>query len=243
MDKGNIKGKVKSVCTWTGENTHKFYFNEEGQIVRRELNYWGNTYIYLNYLYNEDGKLVSFDTYKAESPDKLISTMVYTYNEEGFLESFGTSFSRSVYYEYDRKGNCILETRDHIKIKKIYNNNNQLVEELHFRDWEETRHVWGTDENGEYFENDEMLPSYQGARISYRYNDSGDVSFIKNTYQDKSTMSELTYGYDEKGNWTEKTIVSNGDKTQETRLIEYYEGIQKHKSHSSFSPGGWLLLS
>lgn len=230
----NLKGKVKSVCLISGENFDKIDFDEKGRIIKCEIKYSGNISIKKDYVYDNEDKLLSYKNYNAVRPDDLISEMVYTYNEKGQLIGYGTRSSKSLRrYEYDNKGNCILEIREGgAKTKKTYNLKNQLIETLDYNDTYQKQHVWGTNADGNHFEDDRIIGPSKGPHTRYEYNKFGDVSSIISKYEHVTTTSVISYEYDGSQNWIKKTDIitiqrnNESDRTitaEQIRKIEYYE--------------------
>lgn len=209
--KENLKGQVKSVSTRDGENfSKKTFFDETGRLTRKEVagNRETPTSIY-EYAYDRKGRLISHCRYRADDPHNKV-TYEYAYNKGGVMESrHCVTYDSWTYYEYDKKGNCVLE-RDPDGVDKykkmIYNKKNQLIEDFPYDPEEKTIHAFGTDDDGNHWEEDDPMPPYEGWHTYYEYNDFGDVVrlSVKTPSGDLCLTDHIAYEYDHAGNWVKR---------------------------------------
>ena len=232
LQKENLKGKVKTVYAPNGSDYDKTYFDETGKIIKKESKRSSNPlFLQDNYIYDNKGCLISFIAYREDNPNSN-TKLIYEYNDRGLVERFGTGDSFD-HYEYDKKGNCVLETTYYnTKRKRIYNEKNQVIEEFSYGEGGEKLHSWGTDKNGKHWEKDELTKPWESDHTFYEYNEFGDISRIteKNKEEKIKSICVRTYKYDDMGNWIECRFQGqSGDSLNNvwdsilTRIIEYYE--------------------
>jgi len=239
LQKENLKGKIKSVYLTNGsESFVKTYFDETGKLIKKEIKHSTNP-LHINdyYVYDSNDRLISYLAYSEDKPSNIIGKLVYEYNEAGLVESFGTQGQTR--YEYDEKGNCILEIRDndYTKVKRTYNRENQVIEELTYDEGGHIMNVWRTDNVGNSYEESALVGYRVIAHMFYEYNEFGDISRITAIYGEREPITDMiTYRYDDKENWIER-IHSNGtihsysaihiwafnSSKLYTRIIEYNE--------------------
>ena len=238
LQEQNLKGNVKSVSTTNGNEITETHFDETGKIIRRGTRYEWSIHIKDEYTYDNNGRLTSFSSYFYDSPHEKI-IYKYEYDRKGHLISSGIGEEHTTRYKY-KNGNCVLEKQPEYIIKRVYNKQNQVIEDYSYSEKRVMIHSWGEDENG-YFERDELSEPYKGHHTYYKYNEHGDVSHItvKRKDLDEYTI-DVAYIYDDKGNWIERTTTLNGElKTIScdsalkieggisgvhiTRIIKYYD--------------------
>ena len=213
----NLKGNVKSVRVSSANSKEysgqfiKTYFDENGRIIKRETKYILSD----NYIYNEQGRLISYNARVLSSGH--IAYYQLQYDKRGFLISDG--FTN---YKNDENGNWIEVISNSGIVRRKYNQKNQVVEEWMYYGEGQIMHTWGVDENGNHWEMDEeILP--EGNHILYEYNELDNVIYRKIANTDQSDT--ITYKYDEKGNWTERfqtiePFAASGSATRPTLCVE-----------------------
>lgn len=221
-EKANLKGRVKSVNTFGNGLFSKDYYEKNGQLTKRETRYK----LYYNYMYNSQGKPISYNALVLSSGH--VDYYHLTYDKRGFLVSDGYDTHKN-----DERGNCIEEIRSYGTIKRKYNTKNQVVEEWMYYGENHIIHSFGVDENGNHWEEDELMPP-EGEHILFTYNSSGDIIQLRTENTQTPQVNNITYKYDEKGNWIEQhnsayifnSNIGNYERiTGEliTRTIEYYD--------------------
>lgn len=234
----NLKGNVKTVYVTNGSNFVKKYFDETGNIIRKEDKISGYP-VYINdrYVYDSEGRLITYVIYSEDKPDDIMM-FACDYNAKGLLVEFRRypGSTLSYYDDYDENGNCILERIDGmtISIQRIYNDKKQVVEEITRYMGGETRRLYLLDGT----ERESITEPYEMSRVLYEYNELGDISRMTEISNENTVTVNITYKYDDKGNWVERTqsegnISRNqysivyeralNDTRHLTRTIEYYE--------------------
>ena len=213
----NFKGNVKSVYT-TNEDFVKVHFDKNGQLIKKETKYL----LFDNYVYNEQGRLISYEVRVLSSGH--IDYYHLQYDENGFLINDGHNN-----YKNDENGNSIeIEVAGIGTAMRKYNDKNQMVEEWRYYGEGQIIHSWGVDEDGNHWEKDEEI-LLEGERTLYEYNELGDIILRKDQFL--GTTDIITYKYDKQGNWIERfqtapyigffnTAYMFGERT--IRIIEYY---------------------
>lgn len=233
----NLNGKVKSVRTTNGRESIKTDFDKSGKVIRHETRYTTSTWIKSEYIYDREGHLLSYCSYHDDRPNEKLYYK-FKYNRRGLLVSSEVGERHKTFYKHKR-GNCVLEIQPDIKIKRVYNRQHQVIQDFPYTDWKEKIRSWGTDNEGNFFEKEEMTGPYRGSRTFYKYNKYGYVSQVRVKNIDYKYTIDVAYLYDTKGNWIERTTTSQGERksvtchsaldtegingARFTRVIEYYE--------------------
>ena len=218
--KMNYKGKVKSVHISNGSEFIKLHFNKSGQLIKKDTKYK----LFDQYVYDKQIRLISYNARVLSSG--YIDYYHLEYDKNGFLISDG-----HISYKNDEKGNCIEEERSYGTVRRKYNSKNQISEEWWYHGEHPIIRSWYVDENGNQWEKDEEMPS-ESEHILYQYNERGDIVQCKIADIDNPQTDDITYEYDEKGNWTKQLhsvgslkINSEDELSGKciTRVIEYYD--------------------
>ncbi len=236
LQKENLKGKVKTVYMTNGRDYIKIYFDESGKITREESKHSTNSiYVKYNYTYDSVGRIMSYVSYSMDRPDETLEYL-YKYNDKGFLENIQRTYGY-INYEYDLKRRCVVESNSALyptKVKRIYNKNNQVIEDFYFNAMSGTLNVHKIGENGCSYEETQIVPPHEGSHAFYEYNTYGDVSRIT-IKGDTVHIDNITYDYDDRGNWIKRKhsigYIPHWSFMEErgvsgsnfTRTIEYYE--------------------
>jgi len=246
LEEFNLKGKVKTVTYKLEKENHKLYFDNNGMLIKQESVYPSigdiSGEIFDNYVY-KGGKLQSFDvirTFFSREP-LFLGKALFKYNSSGLL-IYSDCIGRQEAYKYDKKGNRI-ERYGYLKTRQKFNEKGQVTEEWAFEDKKTTvRKFHSTDGHGNPLPDVEYVQEpYELPPNKYEHNEFGDVINITYMYYSPPVTDSITYKYDDKGNWIERTAngssASNFYHTAERiytgrfyygqhfirRIIEYYE--------------------
>ncbi|PNQ75023.1 hypothetical protein C1T31_02485 [Hanstruepera neustonica] len=209
------------------EFSHWYYIRDKRNniIETRTVDIEGEDYTIVNEL-NQEGKVV-----------RVIRKYIPNWRKIEVLQK-DLTYKRSVLheYDYDEKGNKILELNYNEEAARVYSKKifkydslNNLIETTAFfrpsdtTKYRTTKYVYNKDGLNTFKEelSSEEESEYESQRIFY--NEDGLI--IKNILNEKSLKTVLTFKYqfDKKGNWTEITKIVNGEPLYVwTRDIKYY---------------------
>lgn len=252
-----LHGPVESMSI----DSYKHYFDEQGKIILETYDYDFDLFGEINYVYDEESRLLSIENVEGESGE-LVSGTYNTYDKEGRLREMankGMGNDKITKYTYDNKGN--------LTWTKIFDEDDNLVSAE-----EQITDKRGNPIRKNFYDNDMNLKIYMlfeynksgyetkmqtyiageklFCKITYKYNNLNQVtkrvdcgpdgatdrnlrSFDEkgnlteersiNIQNGKTSITSYVYVYDERGNWTEKTIYIDGKEDDYTyRTISYY---------------------
>ena len=218
-------------------NTYRLYFNLEGLLTESFHNGWDCIYK-INYFYNHKSVLISVTCSKLHNYE-LCSTSEFTYDSKGRIKietvrhfSFNSNliWTEQHIHTYNENKEIInilglYNKDDEFMIYKTYDINHNLIESLTYRNIDEII-SW---KKNKYNSNGELIRSIilddKEKLIDvlkyYRFKDG-----LKSVHLRKSKISnfvsEYHYTIDEKGNWTNKIHIYNGEPRFVTnRTTEY----------------------
>lgn len=208
----NYRGQIEKSNYYRNNelwNTSYYTYNKAGFLSQKLAITIKNDSLWDKYKYDVVGRMIEYvdsskslyvlKTWEFDDKDRLIEVksqklkmpkpIVITIGDNGTILD-------------EKKVDRIPKDEDHLKITYVYNEKNQILQEI--RDY---------------------LDSDEGFERIYLYNEQGEVSSITSTdlnSKDKN-ITTITYEYDLNGNWTSKKYYWNGEYNEiETREIEYY---------------------
>jgi antitoxin component YwqK of YwqJK toxin-antitoxin module len=192
-----LKFKIKSITTIDSDGKIKSinFYNDRGDIVKVEDNNQGRTETRKEFIYDSSGNLMEEKTFSSER--KIHHVEKYSYSlknllvRKEYIDSDG-SIDATWTYEYDESGNKVMETQ---KSGTMSNS----VTKFKYLD-------------GRLIETETTNDSIgKENKITYKYNDKGQVVEEKTKVYFSNTTITLTYIYNETGKLTElKEKSSNG---------------------------------
>ncbi|MFK8055726.1 MAG: hypothetical protein AB8F78_06360 [Saprospiraceae bacterium] len=211
-------------------------YDTSGSIIKYQKFDKGSIYETTIYKRNEDGELLSSETYDISNNIK--SKTKTTFNKNGKVRHYKTfdkkeSLTSIQENEYDKSDNNISLSRKIINsgktwiTKKKYNSTNQLIEEVDFNPdgtIRDTR-IFKYGASGNEIESVLTRPNGDYTKFVSQY-DKNDNMTEQNWYKEDNTHYHKTsfeYLYDEKNNWITRKRYSNDELGMVwERKIEYY---------------------
>ncbi len=212
LEEFNLSGKVQSVRYEKENETVVLCFDRTGKLVRQETACSdGTARLHTGYVY-ENGRLVSFSIYFVPRGQSAIfrGTADFDYNPEGLLVR-SKYYGDEIRYEYDRQGNRVTVYGAYVKRGRKFDGQGRIAEEWSFDDKPSVVREFGvTDETGGSLPDREFeVPPYELPQDIYENNEHGDMFRITSGENSGMPAETITYVYDDRGNWTERTAGGN----------------------------------
>ncbi|NDJ00115.1 RHS repeat protein [Flavobacterium sp. LaA7.5] len=208
------KGKLAEKITYNRQNNPidkiSYVYDKNGNLTGENL-YLGTEFIQIKNLYKYNNKNQKVAESRYDKDSNIIYTTEYEYNNDKLIVKKVTNGNGEIEYmekmSYNPKGE--------LEIKTTIDNfdNTQTIERFMYDD-KGNKTALSVEKNNELY-----------MKVSYTYNEKGLLEKLIMTDSTENAVDTrtYTYTYDDKGNWTEKIIIINGEnKFIEKREITYY---------------------